>query len=80
MNIQSRRVFLSTMESPCGVLSIVGRSILALDKSKDQVYYDDIKMISNQFVHHQVGLCVRAAGEKEDIVWKNKVNFRKRRN
>lgn len=56
-----------------------GRSVPALDKSKDQMYYDDIKMISNQSAlsdEDQDG----DSQKKEGIVWEIKVNFRKRKN
>lgn len=54
-------------------------SVPALDKSKDQMYYDDIKMISNQSAlsdEAQDG----DSQKKEGIVWEIKVNFRKRKN
>ena len=56
-----------------------GRSVPVLDKSKDQMYYDDIKMISNQSAlsdEAQDG----DSQKKEGIVWEIKVNFRKRKN
>ena len=58
-------------------------SVPALDKSKDQMYYDDIKMISKLNYHMRGELRKKfrwQAPAKEGIVWVIKVRFRKRKN